>query len=89
MFVDLKKTIYVNHLHTVDALKNAMTNEIYNITVTELNKVFNENLDSCINMCLVNQSLHFEQLFQINVSIFEWFISLLICLKQYLRVLIH
>lgn len=61
LFGALKNSIYVNRLHTVDEVKNAITNKLANITENELHNVFN-NMKRRVNLCIQNEGRHFEHL---------------------------
>ncbi|KAF5277107.1 hypothetical protein FQA39_LY06345 [Lamprigera yunnana] len=57
----LKNQIYKTRLHTIDELKNAITDAIQNITEAQLINVF-ENMKRRVDACNANNGGHFEML---------------------------
>lgn len=61
LFGHLKNTVYKNRLHTVDDLKNAITDAVQNISPQQLENVF-ENMKRRIDMCINNNGGHIEHI---------------------------
>lgn len=60
LFGHLKQQVFQNHPHTLDELRDSITNAIGSITVETLNNVF-RNMRRRVQLCLDHQGGHFEQ----------------------------
>lgn len=61
LFGHIKNNVFKNRLHTIDELQEAIEREIRNVTVDQLQNVF-ENMKRRVHVCLEAQGNHFEHL---------------------------
>ena len=60
LFEHLKQQVFQNHPHTLDKLRDSITNAIGSITIETLNNVF-RNMRRRVQLCLDHQVGHFER----------------------------
>lgn len=61
LFGRLKNNVFKNRLHTLEELQEAISHEIQQITVEELQRVF-ENMKNRVNACLNSEGQHFQHM---------------------------